>query len=356
MYTILLAALAATSLVSGAPHVKGRACKRYKESVLEDYATYHLRYVALDCGAQHNTSFFDECCHPLRRNENLTEVRAPHCTPNETAIASASAHIANVTAPVPTVTAPVPTVTGNGDDDHDGEDNQTEWQNADDGAAAAYSSKGGVVPATTTPAVLDATPTPTPTPSPTPTPDILDAHAGEQPQDQPQGENHDEHHDGWSPSSSSEQTPSPTSSEQPQETHSGDNNSGDNNQGQNNNQGNNGGGEIIRGGFGTFYGQMDGAQTGVGACGETHADSDLIVAASWRWYPDMSVKSPYCGRKVEIWAAGNYAGQGNRVTATVADGCPSCQNDNCLDLSIGTWQAMGIPQEVGVVPIEYRFL
>jgi outer membrane biosynthesis protein TonB len=347
MYTILLAALAATSLVSGAPHVKGAACKRYKESVLEDYATYHFRYVALDCRAQHNTSFFDECCHPLRRNENLTEVRAPHCTPNETAIASASAHIANVTAPLPTVTAA-------GDDDHDGEDNQTEWQNADDGAAAAYSSKGGVVPTTTTPAAQDATPTPTPTP----TPDNLDAHVWEQPQDQPQDQPQGEHHgeeQSPTPSSSSEQTPSPTSSEQPQETPSGDNNDGDNNQGDNNNQGSNGGGEIIKDGTATFYGQKDGSQSGIGACGDKHADTDLIVAVAAGFYGDMSAKSPYCGRQVRVWPAGDYAGQGQPVIATVADACPPCEY-NCLDLSIGTWHAMGIPQEVGRVPIEFQFL
>ena len=31
---------------------------------LEDYDTYHTRYVALDCISQHGSDFFNTCCHP----------------------------------------------------------------------------------------------------------------------------------------------------------------------------------------------------------------------------------------------------------------------------------------------------
>lgn len=37
----------------------------YNETVLESYDTYRVRYAALDCAQQHNTTFFDQCCHPL---------------------------------------------------------------------------------------------------------------------------------------------------------------------------------------------------------------------------------------------------------------------------------------------------
>lgn len=37
----------------------------YYEGYLENYQVYHTRYLALDCEAKHNTSFFDKCCHPM---------------------------------------------------------------------------------------------------------------------------------------------------------------------------------------------------------------------------------------------------------------------------------------------------
>ena len=37
----------------------------YYEGYLENYDVYHARYLALDCEAKHNTSFFDKCCHPM---------------------------------------------------------------------------------------------------------------------------------------------------------------------------------------------------------------------------------------------------------------------------------------------------
>lgn len=33
---------------------------------LEDYDTYHTRYLALGCQNEHGQTFFDECCHPLK--------------------------------------------------------------------------------------------------------------------------------------------------------------------------------------------------------------------------------------------------------------------------------------------------
>ena len=33
--------------------------------IYQQYDTYHSRYIALDCPSKHNSSFFDQCCHPL---------------------------------------------------------------------------------------------------------------------------------------------------------------------------------------------------------------------------------------------------------------------------------------------------
>ncbi|KAH6918520.1 expansin family protein [Coprinopsis sp. MPI-PUGE-AT-0042] len=48
---------------------------------LEPYDTYHSRYQALDCHAKHDTDFFDQCCHPLLRDESLSS-RQWHCNPS----------------------------------------------------------------------------------------------------------------------------------------------------------------------------------------------------------------------------------------------------------------------------------
>lgn len=59
----------------------------WKVDYLENYQSYHLRYLALECYNQKNTTFFDECCHPLSATQTLAD-RPEYCTPNATAIAS----------------------------------------------------------------------------------------------------------------------------------------------------------------------------------------------------------------------------------------------------------------------------
>ncbi|KLT41825.1 hypothetical protein CC85DRAFT_261304 [Cutaneotrichosporon oleaginosum] len=346
MFALLLAAVTAITVVSGAP-IQSSDCKRYNVDKLEDYATYHFRYVALDCRTQHNTTFFDDCCRPLRQGQNLTEIRPAQCIPNDTQIASASSHIASATAALPT-----PSASGTGYDSYAGQANSTEGQKHDDGAAAAYSSDGASwsapsQQATPTPDASSA-PSSSPSPSPSPSPAVNAEQAAAQYQQPPQGISSSE--DATTSSSSSQQPPSPTSSsEQPKETSTGDNNQG--NSGSSDNQSG-----VNQGGEATFYAQTDGGLTG--ACGDVHSDSDLVVALSTKgqWYPNTGEKSPYCGRQVQIWPAGSFAGQGNVVTATVADACPTCSNGNSIDLSYGTWDAMGISRDVGVVPIDWKFI
>jgi hypothetical protein len=35
------------------------------QPLLQNYDAYHGRYLDWGCQKQHNTTFFDECCHPL---------------------------------------------------------------------------------------------------------------------------------------------------------------------------------------------------------------------------------------------------------------------------------------------------
>jgi len=43
-------------------------------SGLEDYDTYHNRYLALDCEEHHKSSFFTACCHPRLKDADLSTI------------------------------------------------------------------------------------------------------------------------------------------------------------------------------------------------------------------------------------------------------------------------------------------
>ncbi|KAL5529651.1 hypothetical protein ACEPAG_5636 [Sanghuangporus baumii] len=68
---------------------------------LEDYNSYHTRYLALGCQNQHGKPFFDSCCHPLKANETLETARPPECVPSWSSAVSACA-----AEPTSTVTTP----------------------------------------------------------------------------------------------------------------------------------------------------------------------------------------------------------------------------------------------------------
>lgn len=48
---------------------------------LEDYTTYHTRYLAVGCKGQQATEFFESCCHPLLATETLEANRPAECNP-----------------------------------------------------------------------------------------------------------------------------------------------------------------------------------------------------------------------------------------------------------------------------------
>lgn len=84
---------------------RSNAPSHYAEGYLERYDVYHTRYVAIDCKAKHDTSFFDKCCHPMLASETLAKNRPAECNPANIKKAS-STKVLNTAAPKAT-TPPV---------------------------------------------------------------------------------------------------------------------------------------------------------------------------------------------------------------------------------------------------------
>jgi expansin (peptidoglycan-binding protein) len=93
-------------------------------------------------------------------------------------------------------------------------------------------------------------------------------------------------------------------------------------------------------------------QNGVaGACGQVHSDSDFICAMDILRYGDAGNASPLCGKQVQITNTQNR----KQVTVTVADACPTCDNDNSIDLSVAAFQQIA-DESQGEVPIAWSFV
>ncbi|KOS19820.1 hypothetical protein ESCO_005789 [Escovopsis weberi] len=100
-------------------------------------------------------------------------------------------------------------------------------------------------------------------------------------------------------------------------------------------------------GTGTVYDQ----QGGYGSCGQMHSDWDMIVAMTFA-YQGHSWPPAMCGRQVVITNTGN----GNKITATVADTCPGCRTADSIDLSRGAWNALTNGAAPGVINIQWYML
>jgi hypothetical protein len=98
--SILFAALASMAIAAPvAPEARSDGAPAgWAYGYLENYETYHTRYLALDCQDQHDTEFFDQCCHPLLATETLEANRPAQCIPDASATSSAAAEEATNTA------------------------------------------------------------------------------------------------------------------------------------------------------------------------------------------------------------------------------------------------------------------
>lgn len=85
-----------------------------------------------------------------------------------------------------------------------------------------------------------------------------------------------------------------------------------------------------------------------GACGTVHSDNDFIVAIDQDRYGDSGETSQYCGKTVTI------TGLGKTMQATVADDCPTCDNENSLDMSVALFQSF-TSLDVGEFDISWSF-
>ncbi|KAI0093691.1 RlpA-like double-psi beta-barrel-protein domain-containing protein-containing protein [Irpex rosettiformis] len=295
-------ALSAVTAVNGIVLPHGTAAARhariardastYDAAALEPYTDYNTRYWAIGCPSQHNTQFFDDCCHPLLKGETVERNRDAKCNPanlssSATAVGSSAA----------------PTASDDGEDCYTSDESSsaapTTHSPTSSAAPVATSAAvpvnvGGEPPkASATTEVTTHTPTATPT-THTPT---------------------------------TSHTPTPTPTPTPAPASSGSNGFA---------------------GTGTWF-----TQNGVaGACGTVHSDNDFIVALDYRKYGDTGARSQYCGKTLTITNKSN----GNTQTATVADACPTCGKDTDLDLSVGLFKAMSNDDlGLGVLNIEWYF-
>ncbi|KAK4204582.1 RlpA-like double-psi beta-barrel-protein domain-containing protein-containing protein [Triangularia verruculosa] len=77
---------------------------------------------------------------------------------------------------------------------------------------------------------------------------------------------------------------------------------------------------------------------GLGACGQVHQDSELVVAISYADFDPQTPagnpnNNPLCGRRLRA------SFEGKSVDVTVVDRCPSCSSGS-LDLSPATFQQL----------------
>ncbi|WWC96959.1 hypothetical protein V866_003836 [Kwoniella sp. B9012] len=291
------ALVASASIVSAAPIACRGKPDNYVDGYLEDYDTYHARYIALDCHSQHNSTFFDDCCHPLLANETLADSRQSYCTPNTTTLAEVTSTIVASNATATATSAVEATTTASADVD----------------AASEYSAA-----ATSTSAVESS--------------DASLAAVAEY------AHNTNHHSSSATATSSSsteeawtaEATSTSTSSAAAEATTSASSSSSS---------------DVMTGGYATYFYQGGNA----GACGTVHSDSDKVIAIDTNgWWQDTSSASPYCGKYITITNTNN----GKSVTAMVADACPTCVSDNSLDLSVGAFTAIADESD-GQVPITW---
>jgi len=258
---LALLTLALSFTATARPIVK-RGESDWATGYLESYDTYHTRYLALDCEDKHDTSFFDDCCHPLLATQSLSD-RPGYCTPSSPSSSSGSA----------TSTSAAATPTDTTDDDC-----------SDDSSSSSDDSSSS------------------------------------------------------SSSGSSNAAAAPSSSGSSDSSSSGSSDSGS--------SGSSSGGSsgIVGGGYGTYF-----YQNGVaGACGTVHSDSDNIIAIDIAYYGNTGDVSSWCGKSLTVKNTDN----GKTVVATVADVCPSCDNAQSLDMSVGTFQSLADLSE-GLIPIEW---
>lgn len=309
-----LALAVAASSVAAAP-LAARGGKQppagWAYDYLEDYMTYHTRYLALTCYEKHDTEFFQDCCRPMLATENLKDNRKAYCVPSKEATASVAASLsAKYSGATPTASAAASQET-------------EEYCETEEAQAVSQAYETASTAAWSAPASSAAAASPSPSPA-------AQSQVGEQYRAAQPSTTTTSTQPAWTPEPTT-QAPQPTT-QAPQPTQ----------------QQSSGGGEVFSGGQATYYHQNGNP----GACGNWNNDGAYIVAIDQaRWGGSFGQQSATCGRWVRITNTDN----GRQVTAQVQDVCPSCRDSNSLDLSVAAFQALGDLSQ-GVLPISYVFV
>jgi hypothetical protein len=288
--------------------------KGWATGYLENYQVYHERYTAISCENKHGTEFFDLCCHPMLATETLEKNRAACCAPGSKAQCPSTSS-SSAAAPVPSAadeeddedcgdeddSGNADVDTGDaGDDDQDAEDCDDEDEGDDDETTSHTVARSTSSNDDST-STIHTTPKPITTSTATThsTAKVATTH------------------------STAKVTTVPETSTKTAST------SNDN--------------AFITGGFGTWF-----TQNGVaGACGTKHKDTDFVVAVPTKNY----AKGTNCGRHVRIVDIAT----GKSAEAVVADECPTCDNDQCLDMSVALFKQFAT-LGVGEFAIKYQYL
>ncbi|KAG6851022.1 hypothetical protein H0H93_004509 [Arthromyces matolae] len=96
--TSVACVVAAVSSVSALVVPRATPPAGWATDYLEPYDTYHTRYLAIGCSSKHDTSFFDQCCHPLLATENAATALPAVCTASASASSSAATPSSTATA------------------------------------------------------------------------------------------------------------------------------------------------------------------------------------------------------------------------------------------------------------------
>jgi len=100
----------------------------------------------------------------------------------------------------------------------------------------------------------------------------------------------------------------------------------------------------------TFNGEATFYEVGLGACGETNSDSEMIAAlnhAQWDAFGSMSNGNPACGKQATL----NY--EGKSVTVTIRDKCMGCKHGD-LDLSPAAFKQLA-DEGAGRIQMSWNF-
>jgi len=95
-------------------------------------------------------------------------------------------------------------------------------------------------------------------------------------------------------------------------------------------------------GIATFF-----YQNGIaGACGKVHQDTDHVVALHTNMYDEGA----HCGKTIVI----TNTKTGATRTGVIADECPTCNGDGCIDLSSSLFDEFASAEQ-GIFPVSWHF-